>query len=212
MAKRSKYFATIVYPESAPADWQMRARFYRVPFFCSPLHDKDFADDSKETLKKPHYHILMMYDSLKSQEQAREVFESFGGVGCLIVSSLRGYARYLCHLDDDDKTLYSPDDVYSYMCKYDFALDSDDADYILLKDIMSLIDEKELFSFASLVRYAYREDERVFKYLLQSKQGGVFIREYLKSLSWERNVGATPLRDPASCGLAPVNPFKRSGG
>ena len=51
-----------------------------VQAFVSPLHDSDKKDDG--SLKKSHFHVLMMYDGVKTPEQAREIFESFGGVGC----------------------------------------------------------------------------------------------------------------------------------
>ena len=46
---------------------------------------------------------MIMYDGKKSIEQAKENFDKIGGVGCEIVNSTRGYARYLCHLDNPDK-------------------------------------------------------------------------------------------------------------
>ena len=56
--------------------------------------------------KKPHYHVMIMYDSVKTIEQAREVLSAIGGVGVEIVNSVRGYARYLCHLDNPEKYQY----------------------------------------------------------------------------------------------------------
>ena len=43
---RTRNFATVVYPESAPDDWQEILSQQFVPAFISPLHDKE---DRKST-------------------------------------------------------------------------------------------------------------------------------------------------------------------
>ena len=40
-AGRTRNFATVVYPESAPADWMERLDQYHIAALVSPLHDKD---------------------------------------------------------------------------------------------------------------------------------------------------------------------------
>lgn len=107
--RRARNFATIVYPESAPADWMDTLRDQHIPAFVSPLHDRDLLKDG--TKKKDHFHVMLMFDGKKSTEQVREMFELFGGVGVEVVGSMRGYARYLCHLDDPQKAAYNIDFV-----------------------------------------------------------------------------------------------------
>lgn len=87
LQKRTRAWATIVYEESAPENWREKLQGYMVQTFVSPLHDADLKEDG--SLKKPHWHVLMMYDGVKTPEQAREVFESFGGA--LAVSLSRVY-------------------------------------------------------------------------------------------------------------------------
>lgn len=43
--RRTNVFATIVYPESAPADWIQIIKDTHVPTLISPLHDKDILPD-----------------------------------------------------------------------------------------------------------------------------------------------------------------------
>ena len=52
---RSRSYATVVYPESAP-DFLERLNDLKVPCFVSPLHDKDINPTGEA--KKPHYHVL----------------------------------------------------------------------------------------------------------------------------------------------------------
>ena len=94
-------FATVVYPESAPENWLERLDGLHVPAFVSPLHNQDINPDGSP--KKPHWHILIMFAGVKTREQAQEVIDAIGGVGCESVSTVRGYARYLVHADNPEK-------------------------------------------------------------------------------------------------------------
>ena len=109
---RIRNYATIVYPDSAPDNWQEILADLRIPALVSPLHDKDVNPDG--VLKKPHYHVLMCTEGKKTREQFREMASSFGGVGSEIVQSIRGYSRYLCHLDNPEKAQYSVTDIKSF--------------------------------------------------------------------------------------------------
>ena len=108
-AQRNTYYATIVYPESAPTDWLDKLEEEHIQALVSPIHDKDIEKDGKE--KKPHYHVILMFESLKSMKQVKEITDKFGGVGTLPLHSLGGYSRYLCHLDNSEKAQYNPEDV-----------------------------------------------------------------------------------------------------
>ena len=54
--ERKRNYATLVYPDSAPENWQEILSELKVPVFISPLHDKDVNADGKP--KKPHYHFF----------------------------------------------------------------------------------------------------------------------------------------------------------
>ena len=85
---RTRNFATVLYPESAPADWFDVLTELHIPAFISPLHDIDVNPTGE--VKKEHYHVIIMFDSVKTTEQAIEVFQKIGGVGCERVNSVRG--------------------------------------------------------------------------------------------------------------------------
>ena len=70
---RTRNYATVVYPESAPSDWIDKLTECFVPAFISPLHDKDINPGGEP--KKPHYHVIIMFDSVKTRDQAKEIFE-----------------------------------------------------------------------------------------------------------------------------------------
>ena len=96
--ERVRNFATVVYPESAPENWIDILNEYHVACLISPLHNRDIDPDLN--IKKPHYHVLIMFEGKKNYEtQVKPIFDSIGGVGREYVQSIRGYARYLCHLN-----------------------------------------------------------------------------------------------------------------
>lgn len=180
---RGRNFATLVYPdgENVPADWMEILAQQFVPAFISPLHDKDVNPDGEP--KKPHYHVLVMFEGKKSAEQVRELFDKFGGVGLERVQSLRGYARYLCHMDNPDKAQYPAESVRS-LCGADYigvvglVLDK----YKAIREMIAFCDENDIFSYAELLTFCASERFDWFRILCDN--GTVVMKEYLKSRSW----------------------------
>lgn len=178
---RTRNFACVVYPESAPADWQDQLVEQFVPAFISPLHDQDVNPTGE--IKKAHYHVIIMFDSVKTIEQAKSIFDQIGGVGCEIVQSIRGYARYLCHLDNPDKAQYCTDDVRQ-LCGSDYAatigLATDK--YKSIREMMIFCSQNGIFSYAELLEYASEERMDWFRVLCDN--GTIVMKEYLKSRLW----------------------------
>lgn len=188
MADRFRNFATAIYPDSAPSDFLDLISDLHIKGFLSPLHDRDD--------KKPHYHLLLMYDGKKSVEQARSVFLSLGGVGCEIVKSSKGYARYLCHLDDKDKAQYSVDDVKCFGgADYKSFIRNASSGLDILTDIMDFCDLYDVYSFYALVNYSRKHNPDWFSYLSESS---VFVREWLKSREWSKQSGHGSIIDPVT--------------
>ena len=191
--KRTRNYVTVVYPDSAPENWQRILSEQFIPCFISPLHDKDVNPNGEP--KKPHYHVMLMFDSVKTEEQAKEVFNMIGGVGLEVVKSLRGYARYLCHLDNPEKAQYDTNDVVcisgaDYISIIGLAIDKLKA----LDEMMDFCDEYDVVSFYVLSKYAraHRSDwSRVLK-----ESGTLFMREYIKSRQWSKDNDKMHLVDP----------------
>lgn len=108
--ERSYNWASLLYKESCVTDIENALLALKIPCALSPLHDRDIHDDTGE-VKKPHYHLLLHYTSLKSRRQVKEDLESLGAVGAERVRDLRAYARYLIHIDDADKAQYDIQDL-----------------------------------------------------------------------------------------------------
>lgn len=180
---RKRNFATVVYPESAPENWREILSGYFIPAFVSPLHDKDVNVTGEP--KKPHYHVMVMFDGKKSEEQVRVLFESIGGVGLEVVESLRGYARYLCHLDNPEKAQYNPSDVVSMNgSDYSYTIGIVADKYKAVREMIAFCKANEIVSYSDLLEYASIEQDTWFRVLCDS--GTVVMKEYLKSVSWGR--------------------------
>lgn len=155
--KRSTYktrnWVTVVYPESEKPNWRDTLRGWCVQAFVSPLHDSD-KDPTGEP-KKPHYHVLMMWDGPKARELMEKRVEELGGVGCQPCNSARGYARYLCHLDNPDKAQYDVGAVEAFGGA-DYleviALESDRR--ATIGEMMDWCKAERCYSFAELCFYA----------------------------------------------------------
>lgn len=190
--KRTRNYACIVYPESAPSDWQEILTQQFVPAFISPLHKDDVNPTGEK--KKEHYHVMIMFDSVKTSEQAKELFNKIGGVGCDIIQSTRGYARYLCHLDNPEKAQYNVDEVLC-LCGADYVgiigLATDK--YKALAEMQEFCDIHDVISFSLLVKYArvHRSDW----YRILCDCGSIFMREYLKSKKWSDEEGIEHIID-----------------
>ena len=190
---RTRSFATVVYPESAPENWQSVLEEQFVPAFISPLHDQDLNPGGEK--KKAHYHVIIMFDGVKTDAQAKELFDKIGGVGCEKIQSIRGYARYLCHLDNPEKVQYDQAKVRS-LCGADYigtiglAYDK----YKALSEMEEFCERYDVNSYYVLARYASvnRSDwSRILK-----DCGTVYMREYLQSRKWSRDNGLNCIADP----------------
>lgn len=178
---RTRNFATVVYPESAPEDWLNILGEQKVAAFVSPFHNLDINPTGE--VKKEHYHVMVMFEGKKSTEQVLELFEQIGGVGCEQVQSIRSYARYLCHLDNPDKTQYSPDDVKQFggaVYLEIIGLASDK--YKAIGEMIDYCEEHDIYSYSVFLRLCKFYHYDWFRVLCDS--GTIVMKEYLKSRRW----------------------------
>lgn len=181
---RTRNFATVVYEDSAPDNWRELLAEQFIPAFISPYHDKDINPDN--TPKKPHWHIMLMFEGPKTVEQARAVFGLINGVGCEILNSVRGYARYLCHLDNPEKAQYDTEKVVS-LCgaEYSSIIGLATDKYKAIREMMHFCSVNRITAYCNLIEYAslYRMDW--FRILCDC--GTVVMKEYLSSAHWREH-------------------------
>lgn len=209
---RYRNFVSILYPDSAPLDWRDRLTDFHVPAFVSPIHDKDKNPDG--TLKKAHYHLLVMFSNVKKASQADEIFKGVGALSGLgsdgktlfqVCSDIRGQARYFCHLDNPEKAQYSIDDVLSFSgADYTdvIALASDDL--LIVDEISRFIRDYEVLSYRQLLAYARDNKPTWFRYLSFRGSRHVFLIQ--KSAQWEIEHFGRFLEDDVTTRKAAIPP------
>lgn len=175
---RTRNFACVVYPESAPEAWQSVLQEQFVPAFISPLHCDDINPGGE--VKKPHHHVMIMFDGVKTNEQAKVIFDMIGGVGCERVNSIRGYARYLCHLDNPEKAQYDVNEVKclcgtDYMDTIGLPVDK----YRAISDMVDFIEENDIDNYITLLEMVREERFDWFRILCDN--GTFVIKEAIKS-------------------------------
>lgn len=199
---RVRNYACVVYPESAPDNWLQIISESKVPVLVSPLHDSDVNPTGEP--KKPHYHVVVAYEGKKSPEQARAFFETFGGVGCEVVQSLRGYARYLCHLDNPEKTQYSVEDVKAFGIDYVGTIGLPTDKYKAIGEMIDWVEANDINSFAELMVFARSQKYDWFRVLCDSST--LVMKEYIKSRTWSRSQVNHPGVDPDGVIIEPSAP------
>lgn len=191
---RLRNFATVIYPESAPENWLETLDGLHVPAFVSPLHDRDINPDGQP--KKAHWHVLIMFAGVKTQEQAQAVISAIGGVGCESVSTVRGYARYLVHADNPEKAQYSKSDVKAFSgADYDAITHLPTDDVKMIREMMEFIRANQIASFALFADICANGHEDWFRALVT--KSAYFIKEYIKSLTWETSQPQPVQKEPA---------------
>jgi hypothetical protein len=178
---RSNYYATTVYLESVNPQWLQILEDTHIQTFVSPYHDKDINPTGEP--KKPHYHVLLMFDSLKSSNQAKEIFDSINGVGVEMVNSIRGYSRYLCHLDNPEKAQYEKEDVKCLSgADYITIIGLQTDKYVIMGEMQDFCEKYNIVSFYLLCKYARQKRSDWYRALCDNSS--FYMKEYLKSKLW----------------------------
>ena len=115
MAKKEvkkRNWSFLLYPESAPADWQRKLEELHLPIAISPLHDRDLNEDG--TPKKPHYHVIVCFPGPTTYNNVVErITDPANAPRPFPVESMRSMYEYLWHKNEDhnEKPLYEAEQV-----------------------------------------------------------------------------------------------------
>lgn len=183
---KRREFAFILYEESVSEGWeQVLKQLHQRVFWI--LHDKDVGSDGMP--KKPHYHVMVLFDNPRSLSTVQSLCSRCGGNGHLEeIVSRRGYARYLCHMDDPDKHQYDTTEVHSlcganYMLEIMSKAELKNSKLAMITEIIRFCDDNMVFFYVDLIRYciAYRPDwlEMLISY------NGHIVKDYIKSNTYK---------------------------
>lgn len=152
--ERTRNWTFIVYPESAPADWRSRIDDLHIQWVESPIHDKDINPDGDP--KKPHWHILLVFENKKNYEQIKMITDLVNGTIPQKCASSKGLVRYMIHLDNPEKYQYSYSDI---ICHGGYDLSdifrpSATQRYEMIREMGDFIRENHITEFSQLFFYA----------------------------------------------------------
>lgn len=152
MASRSSNWLFCVYPESLPDDWLEIIEDTHVQCAISPLHDKDVNPTGEP--KKPHYHVMVRYDSLKSKDQVIDDFTSkLNGTQPIVCQSVRGTIRYFTHADNPEKAQYDSADIktFSSFDVSEINRPTDSQIYEMIKEIIKYVYDNQIVYYIDLL-------------------------------------------------------------
>lgn len=178
---RTRIWAAVVYPESAPENWRDILDAEHIEWAESPLHEFDINETTGE-IKKAHWHIVLSFDGPKSYEQVRDLLAP---LNCTIPQkchSLKGAVRYFAHLDNPEKHQYSPSSIIGHG-GFDVAaaLAPNSAKrYELIREMKDWCWRENVNEFADLMDYA-AENRFDDWFPLLCDSCAFVMREYLNS-------------------------------
>lgn len=194
--ERLRNFSFIIYEDRSP-NWRKQLQDLHVCSAVSPLHDQDVYDEDFEgdeekpahkagDPKEPHRHGLLMFDGKKSVTQVLKMLEPLNVKWIEPVNSLRGYSRYLCHLDEPQDVPY-PKHVYDISDIELFCGASIDLSKALsgeeLKrvraEVLNWIRDNSITEYADVVDYALEREPDWLEYVCNKT---IFLQGYLRSV------------------------------
>lgn len=182
---KTRNWAGIVYPESAPTDWREKLANLHMKALTSPVHDRDVNNEGE--LVKPHIHVVLSFDGPVSQKIANGVFAQFCGTqSAEYIRSLSSYARYLAHLDSPDKAQYDPREIDAYggMNLTRLLAGEEDRSQVY-SEICDWCANQGVTSFAVLVSYARLHRIDWFPAIVSK---AYFFKTYLQSLGYDEGL------------------------
>lgn len=188
--KKNRGFAFLIYPESAPDYWLDLLEETHLRALVSPLHDKDVwteADEARNaehkagTLKKPHYHCMILFDGPTTAKHALSMLEPLGVNYVEPVASVANMTRYFAHLDNEDKAKYEASEIQALNGAYvDLTRElSPEEKRIIKLKVLAWIRENSITEYADVVDYAMDAEPEWLDYVSTQT---IFLTGYLRSV------------------------------
>lgn len=154
---RTRVWTFVCYPESVREGWRDALDELHIAWAESPLHDKDTNADG--SAKKPHWHVLLVFDGKKSYEQVSEITDSIGATIPQRCASAKGLVRYMAHLDNPDKAQYSTADIIGHggLDVAEYLRPTSATRYEMIREMMDYIAANDIIEMEDLLLYAAHE-------------------------------------------------------
>lgn len=186
---RTRAWAAVVYPDSAPPDWRDILDGEHIEWAESPLHDQDVNPGTGE-VKKAHWHIVLTFEGKKSFEQVTAILAP---LGCPIPQrchSVIGAVRYFTHMDNPEKHQYPVSQVIGHG-GFDVAAalhPTSGKRYELIAEMVDFIRDQHVTEFMDLMFYA-RHNRRDDWFPLLCDSSAYIVNQCIKSERFRQDSG-----------------------
>ena len=213
--QRARNWSFVVYPDSAPENWQEILANLHVPVGISPIHDKDVNADGSP--KKPHYHIALAFKSMKSYSQILEISTSLNATKKVeVIRDMKGMVRYFIHRDNPEKCQdYKASDIVTLggFDAQEYLKPTASEGLVLQREMLDFCINYGVVEFSDLVSYALRERE---DWMQELNRSSFLIKEFVKSCRFSKRRPVNPvtgevyetLRDKAEAAELAANEAK----
>lgn len=156
-AGRTRNWTFLVWVDSAPQNWRDIIDEEHIEWVESPLHEHDINADGAQ--KKPHWHILVLYESVKTYEQIKELTDKLHTTIPQKCAGVKGLVRYMAHLDNPEKAQYSISQIIGHGGIDVTALlrPSSSERYQLIAEMMDFVEDNKIIEIQDLLLYARRK-------------------------------------------------------
>lgn len=177
---KERYFTFIMYEDSRPEDWKEKLQSTGLQFVISPYHDKDINQDG--TKKKPHWHVLIIFNGPSTLKNANRISESINATICQPVKSTTGIIRYFSHKDNPEKAQYNENEITGIngpdIEELSKSLTTSEIE-IIKRDIVHLICGLGFTEYAET--YDYMDKHELRQYMKVFSNNTYFFKAYLQS-------------------------------
>jgi len=188
---RTRNWTFILYPDSAPENWREIFEDLHLQWVESPLHDKDLNATGEE--KKPHWHILLLFNGNKTYEQIMELIEPFNCTIPQVCQNTTALVRYMAHLDNPEKVQYKQSDIIAHggVEVSDLLRPSASSRYLLINEMLEYVQVNRITEIMDLMNYARLEKFDDWFPLLCDNSAYI-VNQYIKSQRHRSQSGVTP--------------------
>lgn len=177
---KKRYWAFVLYPESAPENWRELLQQTGLACAISPLHDKDINPTNE--IKKAHYHIILCYSGPTTFNTVKRITDNLNQPIPIPLEQVRGYFRYFTHKDNPDKYQYNENDITTIN---DFDIDNyNDLSVSQIKHIMidlqRICRDNKILEYCDLLDFLL--DNELFSYLDVAQNHTILFNTYITSL------------------------------
>ena len=151
---RTRNWTFVAYPESVPKNWRDILDDEHIQWVESPLHDKDLNADGQP--KKPHWHILLLFEGNKSFEQVKTLTEKLNATVPQKCASAKGLVRYMAHLDNPEKVQYDRGMIIGHggVDVAEYLKPTSSTRYELFGEMMVFVRDNDITELEDLAYYA----------------------------------------------------------